>query len=114
MAKQQLHGNDVQRHSSSRILSGRELVAGDEGMPLRTDARVWWLSVLPAATEPLVVQPGRRGYVFALAGPLRLETKQRDTSVLLETGDGAEVEQGEFVLAPTGERSALWIDLPIN
>ncbi len=85
---------------------GRELVAGDEQMPLRADAKVWWLSVPPDSPTPLAVPPGRRGYLLALAGPLRVAT------TTLETGDGAELGPGEFVLSAGGPRSALWVDLP--
>lgn len=89
---------------------GRELVAGDETMPLRADAQVWWISL--DKSESLIVQPNRKGYLLALAGSLRLRTSTQP-GFLLETGDGAEIEAGEVILAAEGGRSALWIDLPI-
>lgn len=106
------HGGAPAYFSRQLAGVGRQLVAGDEGMPLRADARVWWLSVLSGAPEPLVVQPGRRGYLLALTGPIRAEATNGSARVVLEPGDGAELEQGEFVLAAEGARAALWIDLP--
>ncbi|MCC6807063.1 MAG: pirin family protein [Deltaproteobacteria bacterium] len=91
---------------------GRQLVAGDEGMPLRTDAKVWWLSAGPLGPGPLVVQPGRRGYLLALTGPVRVEATSGSPGVLLQAGDGAYVEQGEYVLTAESARAVLWIDLP--
>lgn len=83
---------------------GHHLVAGDEGMPLRCDARVWWLDLDGSST--IEVKPGRRGYLLALAGPVRAGGST------LETGDGAEVDAGALTLETTGPGAALWIDIP--
>jgi redox-sensitive bicupin YhaK (pirin superfamily) len=77
------------------------LVAGDAGMPLRCDARVWWLDVRGEHPQPLA--PGRTGYALALSGALEVD------GVRLATGDGATVRGGTSVLR--GDGTALWIDL---
>jgi redox-sensitive bicupin YhaK (pirin superfamily) len=80
---------------------GRHVVAGDEVLPLRCDARVWWLDVDGSCT--LKVDAGRLGYLVVLAGPLRIEEAS------LATGDGAELDEGEVVLEASAG-AALWID----
>lgn len=82
---------------------GRHLIAGDEGMPLRCDAQVWWVDVKDPST--LEVKPGRRGYLLALTGTLRVG------GATLKVGDGAEVGAGEVTLEAEGTGSAVWIDL---
>ncbi|MFO0595668.1 MAG: pirin family protein [Myxococcaceae bacterium] len=72
--------------------AGRHLVAGDEGMPLRLDAKVWWLDA-PQRTN---VAAGRRGYVIALSGNPKVGGQ------VLAVGDGAEVSSGELVVEGTG------------
>ncbi|MFT3713211.1 MAG: pirin family protein [Archangium sp.] len=78
---------------------GRHLLAGDEGMPLRNDVKVWWLD----APGRAMVAAGRRGYVVALSGKTKLGAQA------LNVGDGAEVSSGELVVEGTG--SVLLIDL---
>jgi hypothetical protein len=102
------HGGAPAYFSRQLHGEGRQLVAGDEGMPLRTDVKVWWLSVQPGKAEPLVVEKGRQGYLLALTGPLRVEANK---PVTLQTGDGAELEQGEVSLSSSSPAAALWIDL---
>ncbi len=80
---------------------GQHLVAGDEGMPLRCDARVWWLDV--QARRSVEVAAGRRGYLLVIAGPLTVG------AAALATGEGAMLERGELTLE--GQGAALWIDL---
>jgi redox-sensitive bicupin YhaK (pirin superfamily) len=97
----------------SRQLAGsarRQLVAGDEGMPLRADVRVWWLS-LAGMPERLAVERGRRGYLLALTGPVQVSSTDGAATASLAPGEGAEVGEGEFVLAASGASAALWIDL---
>lgn len=81
--------------------SGQHLVAGDETMPLRCDARVWWLDVKSRRT--LEVAQQRRGYLLAISGPLKTGTSS------LATGEGAMVGPGELTLE--GQGAALFIDL---
>jgi hypothetical protein len=81
--------------------AGQHLLAGDEGMPLRCDARVWWVDVKTRRT--LEVVAGRRGYLLAIRGPLQVG------GATLATGEGATLERGEFTLE--GEGAALWVDL---
>ncbi|MEQ1660395.1 MAG: pirin family protein, partial [Hylemonella sp.] len=80
---------------------GQHLVAGDEGMPLRCDARVWWVDVKGRRTLELAA--GQRGYLLAIAGPLQLG------AATLATGEGAQLERGELTLE--GQGAALWVDL---
>jgi len=89
---------------------GQELVAGDAGMPLRTDARVWWMTLTPGAAAPLVVAPDRQAYVLALTGPV--DVRADGAAAQLATGDGAELGHGAFTLAANAGGAALWIDLP--
>jgi redox-sensitive bicupin YhaK (pirin superfamily) len=84
---------------------GRHLVAGDDAMPLRCDARVWWLDLRPGRETKLEVAAGRAGYLLALTGPVRAG------EVTLATGEGAEVRSGELVLGAEGTASALWVDM---
>jgi quercetin 2,3-dioxygenase len=42
---------------------GRHLVAGDEAMPLRSDAHVWWLDLAAGHHTAIEVAPGRAGYL---------------------------------------------------
>lgn len=83
---------------------GRHLVAGDEGMPLRCDARVWWIDL--DGKSSIDVQPGRRGYLIALEGPVRAGES------VLKTGDGAEIDAGELALDSEGKGAVLYIDIP--
>jgi redox-sensitive bicupin YhaK (pirin superfamily) len=85
----------------------RELVAGDEGMPLRLDAKVWWIELEPGVPAELTVTPQRCGYGVILEGPI--QTK----AALLERGDGIEVRSGTLELTSTSRASILWIDLPL-
>lgn len=92
---------------------GRQLIAGDQAMPLRADVRVWWLPLGAGGSESVVVEPGRLGYLMALSGPVRVAAKGGAGSILLGPGDGAEAGVGEFTLGADGATPALWIDLPL-
>ena len=81
--------------------AGQHLVAGDDGMPLRCDARVWWVDVKGRRT--LEVAAGRRGYLLAISGPLQAGV------ATLATGEGAQLEHGELTVE--GQGAALWVDL---
>ena len=86
---------------------GRQLVAGDEGMPLRSAAQVWWLDLVPGRDEPLALAPGHAGYLLAVDAPVRLHGGAR-----LAVGEGAEVRgAGTTVGIDAGTATALWIDL---
>ncbi len=104
-----VHGGEAayyQRQLPS-VSAGRHLVAGDDGMPLRCDARVWWLDLSSRSETRLEVRPGRAGYLLALSGSLRA------SGASLETGDGAELLEGDVVLETEATASALWIDIPV-
>lgn len=79
---------------------GKHLVAGDDGMPLRVDAKVWWLDA-PTRTT---VAAGRRGYVIALSGQPKVGAQP------FAVGDGAEVTSGEVLVEGTG--AVLLLDVP--
>jgi hypothetical protein len=95
------HGGEPAYFSRQLGGVGRELVAGDKQMPLRTDAKVWWLT-LP--TESIVVKPGCVGYLLALTGQVRAGANS------LQVGDGAQLGPGDLTLEGNG--AALLIDLP--
>ncbi|MCA3014157.1 MAG: pirin family protein [Myxococcaceae bacterium] len=78
---------------------GVHLVAGDEGMPLRCAAKVWWVDVQGTRT----VTARGQGYLVGLSG--RLQTP----GGALLSGDGATVGPGALTLE--GEGAALFIDL---
>lgn len=83
---------------------GRHLVAGDEAMPLRCDARVWWLDLEGDEAAALDVAPGRAGYLLALDAPLRAG------GMALAAGEGLEVGAG--TVEAFGAGAALWIEVP--
>ncbi len=83
---------------------GATLLAGDAGMPLRADVKVWWLDVGPTPTT-LEVGPRRVGYLLALTGPVRVAQGPS-----LETGDGATVRGPVTLDAPT-QGAVLWVDV---
>lgn len=91
----------------SRQLAGdaRQIVAGDEGMPLSADARVWWLPLAAGKPEALTVAPARQGYLLALTTPLRA------AGASLAVGEGAEVGEGSLEITPETSGAALWIDI---
>lgn len=76
---------------------GVHLVAGDEGMALRSPARVWWVDVRGARTLDT-----KRGYLLGLSGALTLGEKP------FGPGDGAEV-RGPARLQ--GDGAALWLEV---
>lgn len=89
---------------------GRHLVAGDEGMPLRTAARVWWIDLVPGRDERLDLAKGNSGYLLAMDAAVALEG-----GATLAKGDGAELRGGSAAIrAKDGPASALWIELPIG
>ncbi len=85
---------------------GRHLVAGDEGMPLRSDARVWWLDLAAGQEAALEVAPGRAGYLLSLDAPLRLGGGE-----VLARGEGAQLHRGGMTVRASQASGALWIDV---
>lgn len=77
---------------------GLHLVAGDEGMPLRSPTRVWWLDVEGERTLE-----GRRGYVVGLSGEVQIAGRS------LTAGDGAELSAGRFSVQ--GQGALLWLEV---
>ncbi len=105
------HGGDAayfQRALPETRGGGRQLVAGDEGMPLRSTAKVWWLDLVPGREEELALPPERAGYLLAVNAPLQVRGGGR-----LAAGEGAEVRgDGLTVSVDAGPAAALWIELP--
>lgn len=91
--------------------SARQLVAGDAEMPLRADARVWWLDLTPATEERITVGPQRRGYLLAMTARLRIGAVGGTPSLALAIGEGLEVGPGEVSVHADGAAAALWIDV---
>lgn len=87
--------------------SGRHLIAGDEAMPLRCDARIEWIDLLPGHDEWVRLEPGRSGYLLGLKGQVQIG----DT--LLGEGEGANVTAGDLPLRADGQAAVLWIDVAI-
>ncbi len=86
----------------------RELVAGDDAMPLRADAKVWWVGITPGEPTSLSVPAGRCGYGVVLTGPI-------DASIgRLAEGDGLLVYKGAVELSASSRASILWIDLSLD
>ncbi len=82
---------------------GRQIIAGDAEMPLRCDAKVWWLDLKPGANETLELAAGRVGYLLALDGSVTANEK-------LAAGDGLDVEPGQLSVRAEAPCSVLWID----
>lgn len=82
---------------------GRHVVAGDEQMPLRCDARVSWLDLDAGQTEQLEVNPGRLGYLLALDATVEAGAK-------LSPGDGLDVGPGTLKLTAERAGAVLWIE----
>jgi redox-sensitive bicupin YhaK (pirin superfamily) len=81
---------------------GIHLLAGDEGMPLRNDAKVWWLDV--EGERRVTVPVGRKGYALGLTGAPRVGAS------VLHPGDGAVISTpGEVRF--TGGGAVLWLDV---
>lgn len=97
-----------QRSVPETATGGRHLVAGDAEMPLRADAKVWWLDLLPGREERLELPPGRTGYLLAAEANLLLPGGRR-----LETGEGAEVHGAGTVVTAESPGTAIWIEAAV-
>lgn len=86
---------------------GRHVVAGDDVMPLRADARVEWLALAAGASDALIVRPGRVGYVLGLEGRLAVDDAPFDLAV----GDGLEVGEGSLRVHARSAAAALFVDV---
>lgn len=83
----------------------RQLVAGDQVMPLRCDAKVWWIDFEAGQTETVESAVGRRGYLLALDSTLST------AAASLAPGEGMKVSEGELQVTSAKAGSALWIDV---
>lgn len=82
---------------------GRQIIAGDEVMPLRCDAKVSWIDLKAGQAEELEIATGRHGYLLALDGDVNAGTK-------LSAGDGLDVEPGALSVTAAADCAVLWID----
>lgn len=85
---------------------GRQIIAGDDVMPLRCDARVSWIDLKAGAPEQLEIATGRHGYLLALDGEVTAGSK-------LSAGDGLDVEPGELTVTASTDCAVLWIDAAV-
>ena len=90
---------------------GRLMVAGDPEMPLRADARVWWVELAPGREEVLSVEPGRRGYLLAMTSRLRIAAIGSEPALELAIGEGLQVGAGAVGASTDRAGAALWIDV---
>lgn len=95
----------------SRELSGhgRQILAGDSQMPLRADARVWWLDLGPHNVQRLSVAVSRQGYLLATTARTRVMSLLDEAVVELAVGEGLEVGPGTIDVSSDGG-AVLWID----
>jgi quercetin 2,3-dioxygenase len=93
------------RQLAPRVDGAKQLLAGDAQMPLRCDAKVWWVD-LPANTPTaLELGAGRKGYVLALDGAVTVG------AAALAVGEGAELQSGTASVQATRPTAVLWIDV---
>ncbi|XXF79704.1 pirin family protein [Myxococcaceae bacterium GXIMD 01537] len=106
------HGGPPAYFSRDFPSRGRQLIAGDDSMPLRCDARVWWLDLEPTKRERVIVPGGNRGYLLALDGPVNaVDGEQHRPLAMLATGEGLQVDDGGFDVTAPAACSALWIEV---
>lgn len=97
-----------QRQLEEQPGGGRQVVAGDDAMPLRSPAKVWWLDLVSGRDEELALVSGSAGYLLAVNAPITVN------GVTLATGEGAEARgTGVRVSTDAAAASALWIELSI-
>lgn len=106
-----VHGGPPAYFDRQLPARGRQIIAGDEVMPLRADARVWWVNLEPSGREELKLAPRRCGYLLAATGALSVQG-EGFAPVRLATGEGAAIDQGAVEVASAGPAVALWFDLP--
>lgn len=92
--------------------TGRELLAGDDTMPIRADVKVWWLSLGPGRPETVDVARGRTGYLLAMTAPAKVSPVDKGVNVLLQKGEGAEIGPGAFQVTADAPADVLWVDVP--
>lgn len=99
------HGGAPAYYQRDLARGPRQLVAGDEVMPLRCDAKVWWLDFEAGQAERLELPRGRNGYLLAL------DSKLSTATATLAVGEGLTVSEGELQVTSATAGSALWIDV---
>lgn len=96
----------TRRQLAPRVNGVRQVLAGDDQMPLRCDAKVWWLDLAPNTPTPLSLAANRLGYVLALDGPVQV-----GASTKLASGEGASVRGGTAMLEAASPAAVLWFDV---
>ncbi|UYI13432.1 MULTISPECIES: pirin family protein [Myxococcus] len=90
---------------------GRQLLAGDPEMPLRADARLWWVDLVPGSEETLIVDRARQGYLLAMTSRLRIAAVGSEPTLELAIGEGLEVGPGAVSVSSDRAGAALWLDV---
>ncbi|MCP3098482.1 pirin family protein [Myxococcus sp. K15C18031901] len=90
---------------------GRHLLAGDPQMPLRADARVWWVDLAVGNEERFTVEGSRRGYLLAMTARVRVTSTGGAAPLDLVLGEGLEVGPGTVHVSSDSEGAVLWLDL---
>lgn len=99
------HGGSASYADTSFTTPGRHVIAGEGGMPLRTDAQVVWHDLDAGQRMPLTVRAGRAGYLMALQTPMKVG------DVKLAAGEGVVVTSGSVVVQADVAGPLLWIEV---
>lgn len=99
------HGGPPAYYERSVARGPRQMVAGDAVMPLRCDAKVWWIDFDAGQTQAVEIAPGRKGYLLAL------DTTLSSPAGTLAVGEGLMVNEGELQVTAAKAGAALWIDV---
>lgn len=84
---------------------GRYVVAGDEGMPMRADARVDWIDLGAGEEATIELAGGRLGYLLSLDGDVEA------AGTTLRAGEGADAGPGVFTVRAQNPAAVLWIEV---
>lgn len=98
------HGGEAVHFQRAFPTRGRHIVAGDDVMPLRCDARVEWLDLDANAGHTFRVAAGRNAYVMSLDGWLASDVG------MLQAGEGLELRAGEVTVTPQGASAVLYFE----
>lgn len=99
------HGGPPAYYERTLARGPRQVVAGDQVMPLRCEAKVWWIDFEAGQTQTVESAPGRKGYL------LSLDTTLSTAAASLAPGEGMQLSDGELQVTSAKAGSALWIDV---
>lgn len=101
------HGGAAQYFQRDFQTRGSHVIAADEAMPLRCDARVEWIDLVARESHEFRVAPGRAGYLMSLDGWLATEVG------MIQAGEGAEIRAGMITVTPQANSAVLFIDFAV-